>query len=131
MLIERYSHGDSDFGHDDDWEDVDCTAQVAALEDLLATKLAEYLNSTYQYSLSKLPSTALALLYKGPPKSGLYAVCLCMCVCTGFFKHEIFKESVREGRTLMHKVRRVFSTCMDCYFHPPTYFVILYSGESK
>lgn len=69
FLAERYSRGDSDYSRHTD--EVDNTAQVAALEDLLATKLAEYLDGTFPYSLSKLPSAALATLYRGPPKTGL------------------------------------------------------------
>lgn len=49
--------------------------KVAALENLLASKLAEFLDSSYSYSLHQLPSSAKTHLYKGrsdtkPPAEG-------------------------------------------------------------
>ena len=63
----HYSSGDSFYSTAEDEDDN--ASKISALEDLLATKLAEYLDSTFSYSLTKLLSTALAHLYKGPPKS--------------------------------------------------------------
>ena len=61
---EHYSRGESYYD-----DSVDNTVKISAMEELLATKLAEYLDSTFSYSLLKLPSTALTNLYKGSPKS--------------------------------------------------------------
>ena len=47
----------------------DNSAKISALEDLLATKLAEYLDATFSYSLTKLSSSAQTHLYKGPSKN--------------------------------------------------------------
>lgn len=85
MLLERYSRGDSDYS---DYDDADSTAQVQALEELLATKLAEYLNSTHQYTLAKIPSTALATLYKGPPKPGVHK-CVCCVYGSNVFVYTV------------------------------------------
>ena len=41
--------------------------KVAALEELLASKLAEFLDGVFSYSLSQLSSAAKTHLYKGPP----------------------------------------------------------------
>ena len=40
--------------------------KILALEDLLASKLAQFLDSCYSYSLSQLSSAAKTHLYKGP-----------------------------------------------------------------
>lgn len=63
----HYSSGDSYYSTNED--EADNSAKITALEDLLATKLAEYLDSTFSYSLTKLLSVAQAHLYKGPPES--------------------------------------------------------------
>lgn len=49
-------------------DEEDNSAKISALEDLLATKLAEYLDATFSYSLTKLSSSAQTHLYKGPSK---------------------------------------------------------------
>ncbi|CAI7996256.1 Probable ATP-dependent RNA helicase DHX34 [Geodia barretti] len=41
--------------------------KVSALEELLASKLAEFLDGVFSYSLSQLSSVAKTHLYKGPP----------------------------------------------------------------
>lgn len=48
--------------HSQQWD-----ANIAALEDLLATKLSEFLGSSYSYTLHQIPSSMKAHLYKGPP----------------------------------------------------------------
>lgn len=64
--VGHYSSGESYYT---DSEVDDNSAKITALEELLATKLAEYLDSTFTYSLTKLSSSVQAHLYKGPTKS--------------------------------------------------------------
>ena len=42
------------------------SAKIAALEELLASKLAEFLDSSFPYTLNQLSSAAKESLYKGP-----------------------------------------------------------------
>ncbi len=42
---------------------------TAAMEELLASKLAEFLDSAFPYSLTQVPSSMKAHLYKGPPQA--------------------------------------------------------------
>ena len=42
-------------------------ARISALEDLLASKLAEFLDSSFPSILRQVPSTMKPHLYKGPP----------------------------------------------------------------
>ena len=42
------------------------SAKTAALEELLASKLAEFLDSSFPYTLNQLSSAAKENLYKGP-----------------------------------------------------------------
>lgn len=67
----HYSRGDSYYS--DDTDDNDSSAKISALEDLLATKLAEYLSGTFYYSFTKLLSSALTNLYRGPSESNTIA----------------------------------------------------------
>lgn len=63
-ILGQYNRGDSYY---DDPEE-DNSGKISALEELLATKLAEYLDSTFSYALAKLSSATQAHLYKGPSK---------------------------------------------------------------
>ena len=48
-------------------ENFDDTSKTAALEELLASKLAEFLDSSFPYTLGQLSGAAKEHLYKGPP----------------------------------------------------------------
>lgn len=67
LTIEWYSGGEQYYR--DARDEVENSAKISALEELLATKLAEYLDSTFSYTLTKLSSAAQASLYKGPAQS--------------------------------------------------------------
>ncbi len=48
-------------------DDFDDTSKTAALETLLASKLAEFLDSSFPYKLGQLSAAGKEHLYKGPP----------------------------------------------------------------
>ena len=53
--------------------DSDDSAKIAVLEETLASKLAEFLDSSFPYKLHLIPSTMKNSLYKGP-SAGLLIV---------------------------------------------------------
>ena len=53
--------------HDPYERDDDDSAKISILEEALASKLAEFLDSSFPYSLYMIPSTMKGHLYKGPP----------------------------------------------------------------
>ena len=54
-------------GDDQYKRDSDDSAKIAVLEETLASKLAEFLDSSFPYKLHLIPSAMKSHLYKGPP----------------------------------------------------------------
>ena len=54
------------------------SAKISFLEETLASKLAEFLDSSFPYTLHLIPSAMKSHLYKGPsaPASGSFLICM-------------------------------------------------------
>jgi hypothetical protein len=57
---------DDGYDYDGDDDDDDNSTAIQNLEDLLGTRLAQFLSTHYNYALSQIPSTVRPHLYKGP-----------------------------------------------------------------
>ena len=52
--------------------DSDDFAKISFLEEMLASKLAEFLDSSFPYTLHVVPSAVKSHLYKGPSAPGTF-----------------------------------------------------------
>ena len=72
------------FGEDSDAldsHDRDTAAcDTSALEDLLATKLAEYLDTSFPCRLREIPSSMKGQIYKGSASNLARGICVCICI---------------------------------------------------